>query len=688
LFAETFDTLKTFWQREEIKLKPLNYNALNPAKKKDYISYFSPVAAGKDSVIAIKTSFSSPAEFVLINPVNRSEKRIHIPGIMDPYFISASGGKIVWVEERPDPRWDNRTYSVIKIMDINNNITRQLTFRSRYLAASISHDGRYIAAAENTISNKNYLIIMDASDGNIIDKIPAPENAFLQRPQWSQSGEEIAVITLTGNGEGIMSLSVKNKEWKRLLDPGRNDLQSAFLRNDSLFFVSSSSGTDNIYILTPEKRIMKLTNSRFGTYDAIPEGARVVFTDYSAEGNNICSVNIKDAREYPENNIKDSSFLMNRFDTIKLKTADQSLAVYKPKPYRKIGHLFGFHSWMPFYADIETIQADPASVRPGLTLLSQNQLSTITASIGYEYAADRTNQIHAKVTWQGLPPVIESQLDYGRNAGISKMNSTVTDPVNIQPGWSFINTISLPLSFSTGRFSQYLRFLISDEYENNYIYIKEKGTYDYGQSLISGRLIFFNYQLSAIRDIYPKWGQVIDLNYTYAPFDNNIYGSVNTLKTAFYFPGFLRNHGIRLRYETEVQNPQKLLYFNRASLPRGYINIVPEKISFLSADYVMPLVYPDLNIPGILYLKRIRSSFFYDYATGTKTHYLSLQQTHNFSETFRSFGAELMADYYVLRIPFLISTGVQAVWKSMNELPVFELVFNVDIFGMKIGRKM
>jgi hypothetical protein len=686
LYKETFNSLKTLWQQEEKNIKPASYPALNRAKKREYINYISPVFCGKDSVAAIKTSLGIPAEFVLLNLTDRSEKRLHTPGFMETYFLSGSWGKIVWVEERPDPRWDNRTFSIINIMDIRQHVTRQLSFRSRYLAASLSGDGKYIAASENSVSNENYLIIMNASDGSIINKIPSPGNAYLERPQWSESDEQITVISLSAKGEGVLSFSVKNMEWKTMLDPGRDDLQSAQLRNDSLFFVSSNSGTDNIYILTPDKRTLKLTNSRFGAYDASVQGDKVVFTDYSAEGNNICRVNIRDAVDYAGNNLKDPSFLMNRFDTITLKSPDQAEYTYKPKPYRKIGHLIGVHSWMPFYADIEQIRTDPASVRPGLTILSQNQLSTVTSSIGYEYASDKTNQIHAKVTWSGIPPVIESQLDYGRNAGISKLNSSVADPVTIQPGLSFINTISLPLNFSTGRFSQYLRLSISDDYQNNYIYIREKGTYDYGQSIATGRFIFYNYDIAAIRDIFPRWGQVLDLSYTFAPADNNIYGSQNTLRSAFYFPGFLRNHSIRLRYETETQNPQKLIYYNNASLPRGYDNIVSEKINFLSADYGMPLIYPDLNLPGILFLKRIRSSFFYDYATGVNNHYLLLKQTHNYSETFSSFGVELLADYYILRIPFLISTGVQTTWKSINTAPVFELVFNINVFGFRIGR--
>jgi hypothetical protein len=687
LYSETFDSLKIMWQREEKRINPSLYNALNPSKERDYINYYSPVVTGKDTVIAIKTSFSRIAEFVLLNLSDGSEKRIHQPGDMYPYILSGSDGKIAWVENRPDPKWENRTYSVIKILDVRGKTVRQLSFRSRYLAASISSDGRYIAAAENTVRNENYLVVIETSDGKVVKRIPVPGNAYPERPQWSQSGNEISLISLSAGGEGIISWSVKNNEWKTLIEPGRDDLQSAIIRNDSLLYVSSSSGTDNAYLLTPEKRIMKVTNSKFGAYDAIMSAGRVFFSDYSAAGFNICCVNIKDASDYSVQKIKDPSFLINRFDTIRLKTIDQALTSYRPVPYRKLGHLFRFHSWMPFYGDTEQLKVDPTAVRPGVTLMSQNQLSTVVATVGYEYAADRTNQIHAKVTLNGLLPVIESQLDYGANAGIAKLSSNVANPMTIQPGIRFINTISLPLNFSTGRFSQFLRPSISDEYDNNYIYIKEKGTYDYGQSILSGRLLFYNYQLSSIRDIYPRWAQVFDLKYNFAPFDNNIYGTLTTLKTAFYFPGILHNHNLRLRYETDVQNPGMLLYFNDASFPRSYTGIVSENLNFLSADYTMPLFYPDLNLPGIIFIKRFSSQLFYDYADGKKNHYLTTRQFHNYSEIFSSFGAQITADYFLLRIPFMVSTGVQAVWKSINEPPVFELVFNVDIFGMKIGRK-
>jgi hypothetical protein len=56
-------------------------------------------------------------------------------------------------------------------------------------------------------------------------------------------------------------------------------------------------------------------------------------------------------------------------------------------------------------------------------------------------------------------------------------------------------------------------------------------------------------------------------------------------------------------------------------------------------------------------------------------------------ESFKSFGFELLADFHVLRIPFLISGGVQSAWKNINESPTIELLFNIDLFGFNFGGK-
>ena len=690
LWRETYDTLRTIWTKQVSGIKPSGFRIANPEKQGKYINYYSPVYAGKDSIYAVRTSLSLPTSIVLIDPAGRTEKRIRVPGQLYPWFVSYAKGKLVWVETEPDPRWENREYSVIKLMDLQNRTVTKLSRKTRYLSAAISPDGSKIVAVENTINNINSLIVLNATSGAITQSVNTQGNVYLQHPQWSSDNRIVTFIFLDDAGEGIISFNSENQKWQILLEAGRNDLQSSFQRNDSLFFISSSSGTDNIYLRTPDNKISALTSSRFGTTDLSPYGNRILFGDYTYSGNDICSSTISPVTAEDKNS---TSFLINRFD-IKTANSTDTSALYIPEPYKKWKHLFRFHSWMPFYADIEELKAYPASVRPGITIMTQNSLSTLTSTLSYEYSADHRNLFHSRITWKGWYPVIESQLDYGFVPHIAKMMENVANPANLKSGISFLNTISFPLNFSTGRFSQYLRPSISTDYINEYIYIKDKGTYDYGQTIINGRLYFSNYHQSAYRDIYPRWAQVLDFNYCFAPLDKQIYGKIRSLKTSFYFPGLFPNHGIRIRLEAEKQDPKKYLYSNFTSIPRGYDNLISKEIQFLSFDYVMPLAYPDFNIASLLYLKRIRTGLFYDYATGPGNAFFDLTSKgavplSNSPEfvSFKSFGFELLTDFHILRIPYMISGGIQSAWKNINDKPSIQWLFNIDLFGMSLGRK-
>ena len=689
----TFDTLTRIWKEERKLNDPETYEPINPPKDKDYINYFSPVKTGDNTYIAVKTSLSDPTSFVLINANDKTETKIQSPGNLDPYVLSAANRLVVWVETQPDPRWDNRNYSVIKLLDIRDRTIRQVTRRSRYMSASISPDGKTIAATENTIDNKNSLVLINTNTGKETESIPVPGNAYLQKARWSDDGTSICMISLTNRGEGIVTYKVPDKSWETLIAEGPVDYQSAILRHDSLFYVSSVSGTENIYVLTPDKKIRMLTNSKFGAIDPLPDGSRILFCDYSSSGNNLCFKEIPKERQVKSAGSTQAFFMINEIKAPVRKGNSEPPKTYLPTKYRKWQHLFGFHSWMPFYADIEEIQADPTAIRPGFTLMSQNQLSTLTSTFGYEYF-NRLHKFHSQIIWEGWYPVYEARIDYGDRPVINKPDNTIGNPLNINPGIYFNNTLSLPLRFSTGKYHQFLQPSVSAIYQNNYIYVREESRYDYGQTQVSGRLYFFNYHTSSYRDIYPRWAQEIDLNFSAYPFDKEFYGSLTTLRTAFYFPGFFRNNALRIRFENEIQTTSKFLRPNWINFPRGYKNIISEKLGYVSVDYISPLIYPDFSIGSLLYLKRVRSGLFYDFARGTNNYYLNylgeggtgIDHVNKFAESFSSFGAELIADFHILRIPYMISAGAQAALIKGTRSPVFEAIFSIDIYGMIIGR--
>ena len=692
LFVQTFDSLKTIWEKDLAGSKAHKYIAVSPSKKGNYVGYHSPVFAGKDSIIAIKTSLKEPPSFVLIHPSSGSEKKLHVPGLLYPYFLSYGKGKIVWVENQLDPRWENRTYSVIRIKYLDSGRTLQLTHGSRYMSASVSPDGNVIAASENSAANVNTLAFIDPSSGNVLQKYQSPGNASLQYPRWSDDGSKIIFIYLDDAGEGIMAFDYTNKSWQVMLEAEKTDLQSAFLRNDSLFFVTSASGTENIMLHTPSG-LFHVTNSRFGATDVSLGGSQVLFCDYTSSGNDICITPIEDVTK-AGGYVSQSSLIINRFNLIEKEKKELPGESFTPEPYKKWQHLFSVHSWMPVYADIEAIQSDPASIRPGFTIMSQNTLSTLIASAGYEYSTAGENLLHAKIIWKGWYPVIESKIDYGYRPVVNSAGA----PENLVPtapdrGYRIINAIYIPFRFTTGRFSQLFYPSFSTDFRNNYEYLRNTGDYDHGQIKMAERIYFSNYYRQASRDIYPQWAQVFDLTYTFAPFDKLIYGTGISLKTSFYFPGFFPNNSVRIRFEREKQKFSEYLTMNSISFPRSYKNIISGNLSFYSVGYNLPLLYPDFNLSSFLYLKRIRGGFFYDYARGDHNYYLTVAEGQTTidhesdgPESFRSFGASLMSDFYLFRIPYMISGGLEAAWKDIGSIPSVEFRINMNIYGFNIGK--
>lgn len=691
LYREAFDSLKVTWKEEAAQTEGAD-EALNPPKRDDFISYHSPVMIGKDSIAAVKTSLSTTAQIVLLS--GGREKLLHYPGGMYPRFISYGGGKIVWVEQRPDIRWTNRDFQVIRSMDLETGVVSSVTGKSRYLSASVSPDGDRIAAIGQTTGSRNELFLLDAADGTVLRTIPSLHNYEIQRPQWSADGSLVTVIYLTDDGEGIMACSPEDGSWKILIEATNADIQSSFFRNDSLFYASSATGTDNIYMKAPDGKTTRLTDVPFGAGDLYVQHDKILFTSYTANGNDICMAGIDSSYTGKDSQ---SSYIINSIKTPFRATSPDTDLNYSPKPYRKWQHLFRFHSWMPFYADLDRIQSDPLSIRPGVTLMSQNTLSTLVTTLGYEYSADKRHLFHTTVNWLGWYPVIRNKLDYGYYPSVFGSGS-----FTMQPGLKYTNELSLPFFFSSGRFSHYFRLAINTEYSNN-VYPANDNRFDFGQTNITGRLYFSNYTGTAQRDIYPQWGQTIDINHVAAPFDKEIFGSSTFLRSSFFLPGLFRDNGLRLRLESEIQKQSKFIFANRISFPRGYsgmaypagyYNIISDRLNFFSGDYVFPVVYPDLSLTSLFYLKRIRGGLFYDHAWGKGNRYyirtaqgrMIQTEYHDYTESFRSYGAQLLADFHIFRIPFEISGGVQAAWRPGRETPVINAVFNMDLYGFSLGR--
>ena len=513
-------------------------------------------------------------------------------------------------------------------------------------------------------------------------------NLILQRPAWSSDGTAVTVVSLSDDGEGIRTYRPAGKKWTVNMPEESTDIIQAELFNDTLFYLAQGDGSDNIYRITDDTIVTRITRSRYGISGFSINDDEILFSDYTAGGLIIARELSSASCGLPSGSMYGVIPEIAPWPSGPDANEQHDFNVPESTPYRKFTHMFNFHSWFPFYADIDELMADPTTISPGVTLMSQNLLSTLEATAGYEYT-NGNHYLHTGIKWKGWHPVIEADLSYGGEQVISRDTVSRPDPSSISGDLRLNASIYDQMWFGYGKFRQLLIPGFYFSFHNRYTYIPEENGYDMNLIFLTGRLYFSNTFRMAYRDINPRWGQVIDLRYTRAPWDSDLYGARKYARGIFFFPGVALNHSLTVRAGFEDQTPVRDLIFNNTiSKPRGYDNsLISEKLVSFSADYTMPLLYPDLAVSSLMYLKRIRGSLFYDHMRGWGTHDYGAHEYTAQAVSFSSMGAELLADFYLLRFPFEISAGAAAGYTPDEERFFVRGVLSVNVYGTVLGRQ-
>jgi hypothetical protein len=687
LFDTTFSTCERTW-RDSALYSYTDYPAINHPERKDYINHYTPHRINDKTVVSLKISLSDPSRFVITDVSTGEEHVLTTTGYIYPYIFSYSDSTIVWSELFTDSRWDNLEYSVIKKMKIDGGSVTRLTYRSRYTAPDLSPDGKTIVAVSTTPDLHYSLIFIDASTGETLMDVTIPDNMIIQRPSWSSDGRAVTMVTLCEQGEGIRTYHPTGKKWVVNLPESHTDIIQAGLFNDTLYYLAQGDGSDNIYRITEDSVVGRVTQSRFGISGFSVSDGELLFSDCSTAGFHISSVSTTNPSLPVTGTMHHVIPPVTPMPDAPQNTPISETMSFESKPYSKAAHLLNFHSWFPFYGDIDEIQTDPAVIRPGVTLMSQNHLSTLISTIGYEYSGG-SHYLHSGIKWKGWYPVIEADITYGGRQEVMKDTVTRPDPADLRGDMIINASVYDQLWFAHGKFRQLFIPALYFSYRNKYTYLSEEHEYDKGIFFITGRLYLSNTFRIAYRDINPRWGQVIDLRLTSAPWDNKIYSSRKYVRGTFFFPGLFKNHSFTVRAGYETQSPfLKMLYGNNLPYPRGYDELlISERLFSLSADYTMPLFYPDLAAGSLLYLKRIRASLFFDGSKGRNTYDYEIKKLTEGLTNFGSYGTELLADFYLLRIPFEMSAGVSAGYMPLNNKLFINGTFSINIYGTVLGRK-
>ena len=684
LYRTAFGDLKQKWENQLSSTREIPVLTWNTADKKCFTSYRFPQIVNDTTMLVVKSGMDQLTQFVLLYK-NGKEKIIHTPGSYSSDNFSYVEGKYTWAEEIPDIRWSNRSFFCIKIGDIDEHQVKMLTRYTRFFAPALSPDATKIAAIEIALNNECFIVILDAHTGKILNRVRSPNDRLLQLPNWLANGKSIVIVATGKKGKSLEQFNISSESWQTLIAPTFYDILTPVDAGAEIFFVSDFNGTDNLYAYKKaDGTVWQVTNSKYGAFDPNikPNNHNLVFSQYSSQGYNVVSTTLESTTWVNVEKIKDTSIKLYEASAKQEKFNFQDSTIplrsYPVSNYSKTTHMFNIHSWAPFYYDFFNPVLSYQAVTPGFTLLSQDKLGTCLASLGYSYNNNQSI-FNTNITYNRFFPEIQVSLSYG---GITQINttteSTIKPPVTNNT-LDAITNLFIPLNFTRGRFITGITPGIGLEYTDVWFYNPVIKNYQDGMTYVSYTLSAYRYSRASLRDLAPPLGVTAYGRFTNTPFENVQLGSIWYTQGRFYLPGLLNHHSLQFTVAYQEQQPERYLFASLVPFPRGYTDHTTYKLTTLSADYMFPIAYPDFHIGPVLYVKRLRSDLFYDFANNQYKTQTNPNKVFWNTENLSSMGVDLTADFHVFRVFFPINAGIRLAYLPNTESYISSFLFRIDL---------
>jgi len=675
IYNGMMNELDSIWRNQIEERGPNKYQQINLRKSKRYIDYLYPHYTTDGRVVATKKGIGDITSFVSIDDKGK-EKKVFVPGLINEAgMISVTSNKIVWNEFEFDPRYQKKTYSVIKIYDMESKKLKRLTKRSRYGSAALSPDETRIVTVETTKESVHHLSIIHSKLGWEMEQIPNPENNFFLHPRWSPDGKYIVAIKQNDEGKTIMIYNTEMGEHFDLWPLNSENIGYPVMYGSFILYNSPYDGIDNIYAydLLNKKRY-RVTNSKYGAYNAQISwnGQKMIYNDFSKEGYNIVEIDfnpntwtpIEDVRITKERYI-DPIVEQEGFGNILSKNKD-SIA-YPVRRYHIAKNIINPYSWGPLITstDLEFL----------IGLRSQDIMSTTFMNLGYEFNANESNgRWLGSISYQGLYPTLNLSGYIGDRSAIERFifrdesgNIEVDTTANIT--WKEQGAevgFQIPLILTKSKYLENLDIGMNYNYTrvNNYNFVARYPDMQ-GNGNLYSNTYYFSYRRNmkrSKRDLYGKFGQNLFLQFEHTPYGGDYLGSLFAGEIRLIFPGLFKHHSFQIRssfLQQDLENGDNTYLFRSPVLfTRGYSYMLFEKYYNNSVNYAFPLLYPDVHIGPLLNVQRIYTNLFFDYG-------INYFQDDYYN--FRSIGAEVSFDFNLLRYLTLFNMGFRYSYAMDND---------------------
>jgi len=629
--AETYaDMIRQTYELWGARAEDIGYTEIrrmNHTARRVWTSYFFPVYDSDGTILAQKVGFDdSGVTLVRLYPGGREDKLFEYA----PRYssrVSVENGQIVWAEYVPDPRWV-RGYNEIVIRDVAHGQVRRLTHHSKLEAPVLSPDGSRVAAIEDTPEDVISLAIIDARTGEI-RRIAAPDQNFLSSPAWAPDGHRIVLVRQTVTGEkGLSVVDTETGKFTDVISPSPGDVTYPVFWGDYVLYSSPLNGIDNIYsvhTVTGERR--QVTSSRYGAgYASVSrDGHRLVYSDYTPDGYDVAEIELDPASWRPVSEVEQAGIGYHETNAHDY-TAGIRAGSYRSERYHPLSHLFDVHSWGAI--------SPPPQVEFGFRSTDKMQLLDFSAGMTYD-----TNERTAGYGLSGSYGAMYPVLDFGYSD--RRRETRYPDHTS---RWTERTTragFRIPLDLSRGIYSSSLTFSSGIE----------------SRRLTGGGLMPMNYSVSynrfrefAARDVAPRWGQSLFVGYQHTPWSGEYTGNLMTATAGLLLPSPVRHHSIQLAGGNERRNGGNYAFSSQMIFPRGYDSVVAGSLWLASANYGLPLAFPDAALGQIAFVNRITGNLFFDYGRAD-------------GRLYRSTGMEVVFDLHPLSMLSAFRIGIRYAYR-------------------------
>jgi hypothetical protein len=609
----------------------------------------------------MESSYKSIPAFYI--KTKEEEHKLKLRNITSEDWFSYRNGIIAYTSFNTDSRWSLENYSDIILLHINTGTEQKITTKGKYFTPDISPEGTALVATFVTDSTKSELHYLD-SNGRLLQNIKAPKSTFFIQPKFIDNTSIVVGLRWPDATLSMERINLQTSNREVLIARSSATMGFPFIHNESVYFVSSFFGNDDIFQLRlSDKKLFQITSGQTGNYFPAVYSDSLTWAQFTSNGYRLMQKNLKDftvleitasqLSEPVKNPDTGTERLLNNI--LEMPTTN-----FEVDKYKKSTGLLNFHSWRPGYEEPEF----------NFSVYSNNILNTVSSEIFYRYNENElSHRVGVNASYAGLYPVIRGGFDYTYNRHLFIPGRTITlNQSEARLGYY------IPLNFTSGKTYKFLNFG-SDYVLNNLL-----PTGVYKDSLKSQTTTYLSHFVNwsqqvpkTRKQIFSRFGYALSGNYSHRLDEKGFrFYSAAQLNLPALYP----THNLVFNSSYQKTDTANVVFSNRFINARGYNDFYFSRMWKASANYHFPLLYPDRGVANIAYLMRLRSNLFFDYSR-------VFSKNGNDTRVFRSTGTELWFDTkwwnqlpvtFGLRYSYLLDNDLRS-----NKRSVFEFVLPVNL---------